>query len=50
MTETHDHLVEQQAQAPAEQEEGGAATLYTVGLFLVMVVFTIGCMFFGWFQ
>lgn len=51
MTETNDQLVEQQPQGSAEQpEEGGASMLYTVGLFVVMVVFTIGCMFFGWFQ
>lgn len=49
MTETNDQLAVEQGQPPAQQEEGGSA-LFTIGLFVVMVVFTIGCMFFGWFQ
>ena len=49
MTEPNELAVELEAPTP-EEEDGGGGGLFTVGLFVVMVVFTIGCMFFGWFQ
>lgn len=50
MTEPNELAVELEAPTPGEEDEGGGGGLFTVGLFVVMVVFTIGCMFFGWFQ
>ncbi|WP_180349055.1 hypothetical protein [Tessaracoccus massiliensis] len=50
MTESNEQLGQRQAEAQEQEVEGGASALLTIGLFVVMVVFTIGCMFFGWFQ
>lgn len=52
MSEPHQQVDLQQPAQPQQVQdgEGAGSGLFTIGLFLVMVVFVIGCMFLGWFQ